>query len=207
VKVRAQNANGWGVFSEVNTVGQAVNTLPQTMAQPTFSFAGVSNTSIQISWVALIGEAKGGSLVLILNYEIESNPGSGWSSLSATIDSSLTTYTHSSLTPNTVYQYRIRAINKYGAALSFSPSISILTAQTPDAPDPPTTSIHDIYVQVTWTAPFANYAAITSYNVLIADSSGSFIIENTYCTNPAIVSSLKCYIPMTVLWSTPFTLS
>lgn len=146
VKVRAKNANGWGVYSEVNTSGQVVNTLPQTMVPPTFIFAGVTNTSIQFSWVALTGTAKGGASVSIDYYEIEWNSGSGWTSLSSTIDPSLTTYTHTPLTPNTINKYKIRAINKYGAALAFSPEITVLTAQKPDTPDPPTTALHDIYV-------------------------------------------------------------
>ena len=70
MKVRAKNPNGWSVYSELNTVGQVVNTLPATMLSPTFSFATVTNTSILINWIALTGTAKGGAAVLIDRYEI-----------------------------------------------------------------------------------------------------------------------------------------
>jgi hypothetical protein len=41
------------------------------MAAPTFSFASVTNTSIQINWIPLVGTAKGGAAVSIDKYEIE----------------------------------------------------------------------------------------------------------------------------------------
>lgn len=44
VKVRAQNANGWGSFSEINIRGQKVNSLPHKIAAPTIDLTEVFNT-------------------------------------------------------------------------------------------------------------------------------------------------------------------
>lgn len=180
MKLRAYNSNGWSAFSELNTVGQLVNTLPLAMTVPTYTWAYVTNTQIKFDWIALTGTQKGGAAVTIDFYEIEWDQGTGnWVSLTAAVDPSLTSYTHSSLSQNTEYKHRIRAINKYGASLSFSPEISILTAQPPDTPDPPQTEIHDIYVKVSWAAPFENYRPITSYTVYIETSiSGTFVINS-----------------------------
>jgi hypothetical protein len=43
VKVRAHNLKGWGDYSEPNVVGQALETLPQTMLPVSINFAEVTN--------------------------------------------------------------------------------------------------------------------------------------------------------------------
>jgi len=142
------------------------------MATPVFTLQDITNTSIKFTWLPLSGTASGGSAVTIVNYEISWDQGTGsWVSLSSTVDPSATSYTHTGLTPNKTYQHKIRAINLYGPAVAYSASISVLTAQPPDTPDPPETSIHDIYVKIIWTPPFDNYATISSYTVFIEDSS------------------------------------
>jgi hypothetical protein len=46
VKVRAQNAKGWGSYSEVNIAGQTVETIPAVMSAPTIDTASVTTTTI-----------------------------------------------------------------------------------------------------------------------------------------------------------------
>ena len=70
VKVRAQNINGWGVYSEPNNSGQVVHTIPLTMDAVTFDFAEILNTEITIYWQALTGVSTGGLTVNIDNYEL-----------------------------------------------------------------------------------------------------------------------------------------
>jgi hypothetical protein len=39
VKIRAQNLNGWGDYSEINLSGALIETLPSTLNTPTFNMA------------------------------------------------------------------------------------------------------------------------------------------------------------------------
>jgi hypothetical protein len=49
-RVRAVNADGSGDWSEINTSGATIETLPLVMSQPTFNPIGSSNTQITIDW-------------------------------------------------------------------------------------------------------------------------------------------------------------
>jgi hypothetical protein len=72
-------------------------------------------------------------------------------------------YLHLSLTGGFTYTYSIKAINKYGQAVDFSEETMVLTGEAPERILAPTTQITDIYVVITWIAPFENYLPITSY--------------------------------------------
>lgn len=66
--IRAHNINGWGDYSELNTVGATIETVPSLMSAPTFEVASSSAASIALSWTAPTGAAKGGQNVAILTY-------------------------------------------------------------------------------------------------------------------------------------------
>lgn len=70
VKVNAHNGNGYGSFSELNTVGATIETVPSIPATPTFDPLTTTNTQIVLLWTALTGSSTGGSAVTIDNYEI-----------------------------------------------------------------------------------------------------------------------------------------
>lgn len=44
VRVRASNSKGWGAYSELNTDGATIETLPLAMLAPTFDLSLSSNT-------------------------------------------------------------------------------------------------------------------------------------------------------------------
>ena len=75
-------------------------------------------------------------------------------------------------------------------------------------PVAPTTTIVNMYVRISWTAPATGSATINGYKVYIADKDGTFLEESTYCngnTDP-VLSQRYCEVPMSVLRIAPYTL-
>jgi hypothetical protein len=205
VKIRAQNANGWGDYSELNTAGATIETAPTQMATPAFVLASSSASAIALSWTAATGTAAGGSNLAITDYALEWDAGSGaWATHLIT---SSTTATSTGLTGGNTYAYRVAARNKYGSG-PYSSEISVLAAEAPDTPATATTEDATIYVKISWTAPSDNHATIDAYQILIVDSSGAFVEDTASCdgSSPTVVSALYCLIPMTSLWAAPFSL-
>jgi len=205
VRVRAKNPNGFGEYSEKNTVGQVVHTIPQQMPPVTYVFNEITNTQIVVHWLALTGTNAGGTAVTVDNYklEVESSTAGTWTVLTTTTNLQ---YTHGSLTGGQSYKYRVIAINEYGDGAAYSTSVVIKAAQPPAAPAAPVITLSSIYVKVAWTEPNFNHAPITSYQVKIETKAGTFV-ENTGLCNGADQTTLQnkfCLVPMTKLWIEPF---
>jgi len=160
VKVRAQNANGWGDYSELNTAGATIETAPTQMDAPIFVLASSSASAISLSWTAATGTAAGGANVAISDYVLEWDAGSG--SWATHLTTGTTSATSSSLTGGGTYAYRVAARNKYGAG-PYSAEISVLAAEAPDTPSAATTAGETIYVKISWAAPASNHATIDAY--------------------------------------------
>lgn len=99
------------------------------------------------------------------------------------------------------YLLRVTARNAHGWG-PVSASAALVAASTPEAPGTATTTIENIYVKIAWTAPASNSAAIDGYEVYIADSTGSFVLEATYCdgfSSAAVRDDAYCLVPMSVL--------
>ena len=64
----------------------------------------------------------------------------------------------------------------------------------------------DIYVRMSWTAPFYNYMPIESYKVLLQREDRAFVEMPDLCdgTDREVVNTLQCNIKMSVFWTTPF---
>ncbi|NBR94433.1 MAG: fibronectin type III domain-containing protein, partial [Actinobacteria bacterium] len=77
------------------------------------------------------------------------------------------------LTTGTSYLFRVAAISEQGSG-AFSPASSAITpAAAPDTPAKPTGSANGTSITITWTAPNANGATISSYNVSYSSDSGN----------------------------------
>jgi fibronectin type 3 domain-containing protein len=143
-RVRATNASGVpGTYSPTRTA----STLASPPGGPTYS--AVSATSVTLSWTAGEGATR---------YNVERSIGS--SGTWALVASSLagTSFTSSSLTPNTVYWFRVSAVNSAGAPGPYSPATTVMTA--PSAPGAPTfTLVSTTAVTVSWTAPAGSAAS------------------------------------------------
>lgn len=209
-KVLAHNARGWSVASSASSSGPTIQTEPQTMAVPTRGSAS-SDTQLQVQWTALTSPANGDSTVL--SYELQWDQGtSTWVSLAG----SASYYTGTSytialgITSGTTYQFKVRAYNKWGWG-EFSPVVSILAASVPSQMATVTTSLDSSTggVQISWTNPSSNGAAVTSYYIEIQDNSGVWRTETTDCdgNNNAIFFARACTIPMSTLTSAPFSLT
>jgi hypothetical protein len=86
--------------------------------------------------------------------------------------------------------------------------LSILCATVPNAPVAPTTTNVGSSINVAWTLPATNGAAITGYRVFLLANSGSYIEESDACrNNAALVSSRSCLVPLTTLIAAPYSLS
>jgi cellulose 1,4-beta-cellobiosidase len=148
-QVRALNGKGYGAYSELNSAGATIETIPAVMSAPTIVFASITDVSVPITWTAPTGAAAGGLLVSIDYYDIEkSNDGTTWTSLVTAL--AATSYSDTGLTVGTNNYYAIRAHNKYGYQTSYSAaSLSGFTTQVPDAPSiAPVVSYDGTQVQI-----------------------------------------------------------
>jgi hypothetical protein len=133
VKLRAHNDQGWGIYSEVNSIGQVIETLPLTIAPVTIDQNEVLNDQIRFRWSDAMASQTGGAAVLIQSYVVEFSYDGGltYEELPS-IPYGTNDYLHIGLTGGLTYQYRIKAVNKYGRALEFSVDASMLAGQAPD---------------------------------------------------------------------------
>lgn len=64
----------------------------------------------------------------------------------------------------------------------FSDTMEIAAAKVPDQPNPPTTSINNIFVRIAWEDPYLNSSPVISYRLFVANKDGAFAEELTYCS-------------------------
>lgn len=129
VKVRAFNAKGSGQYSEVNTLGASIETEPTNLSVVSIDVPSTYNDQTKVVWTALTGSSRGGKDVLITQYEVYWDQGTGnWASLATT---SLLFTDVSGLTGGETYQFKVQAYNKYGNGPFTSP-VSVTTSQAPE---------------------------------------------------------------------------
>jgi chitodextrinase len=134
----------------VATPALAATRLP-TPATPVAS--GVTTTSVTLSWSAPAGPVAGYTIQVIDGYV-------PWHFLAST---TATTFTHTGLTPDTVYIYRVIAEPVAGSGYSFSdPSghLYVTTEPLPDA-NPPTTPGTPFSTQISTIAATIHFGAST----------------------------------------------
>ena len=160
VKVRAFNAKGSGDYSEVNTAGATIETEPTNLSVVSIDVPSTSNTATKVVWTALTGSARGGWDVAITQYEVYWDQASNtWVSLANT--TSLETV-KTGLVGGTIYQFKVRAYNKYGEGL-FTAPVSVNTSQAPDQPAAPTLEVVGAHVKISWIRPFRNHREVLGY--------------------------------------------
>lgn len=209
VKVKATNAQGTGEFSELNTVGATIETIPTSNLLVTIdmSEAATSNIKTKVTWTALTGSNRGGKDVTIDSYEVfmmdmSVTPTPTYASLGTTTNLYKDV---TSLTGGVNYKFKVRGINKYGNGPD-SPEVLMLTSQAPEKPAAPVVSVADANVKIEWTAPFANYRDVTSYRILIKTKAGDYIERTDLCNGVAQASVRFCLVDMHSLRLSPFSL-
>ena len=116
-------------------------------------------------------------------------------------------YIVTGLTTGLTYSFKVQAKNSEGYS-TFSNTVSILAAQTPDAPSSPTTSIVNDQLTISWAQVNSNGQTISAYRIEIQDHSGNYHTQLTYCDGSvtAIVTSRSCTMPLSVLYVAPFNM-
>jgi hypothetical protein len=186
VKITAYNAYGVSDESEVGG-GALIQLVPDAPVNLQNDELETLDDRIGITWDD--GPSNGGTP--IIDYEVWIDQAADdWIALADSLVER--EYIATSLYSGQTYQLKVRARNSVGYG-DFSLPISILAAQVPDMPLPPTTSIKDRWeVVIDWTAPYSGGSPITSYVVEIRTSDRSIFAEDLAdCdgTDAAIVSS------------------
>ena len=158
VQVRAGNSVGDGAWSSSST--EKPSTVPGKPAAPTLA---VQDQGLGVEWSA--PSATGGAD--ISGYKVgRCSTGCGTDSnwTVATLSSTGTTTTLSGLTNGTEYQVRVAATNRSGDSAWSTPATAT-PADEPAQPSAPTVVAWNLSLRLSWTAPAANGAAITDYDV------------------------------------------
>ncbi len=174
--------------------------------------AGVSATAVSPTQITLIWSApinNGGSPVTA--YKIEFKSGSG-SYATLVASQSSTNYSHTGLTTDTTYSYKIYAINSVGTSVASTEIAATPTASSIGAlPGAPTglvaTAISPTQVSLSWTAP-ANTGGypITGYKIEFRVGGGAYVslVDNTasasttYSHNGLTTNSVYSYQVYTI---------
>lgn len=164
-----------------------------------------TSTQIGLIWDVIPVSDNGGTPVIDYTVFSAVLPGAY-----STVATGVTTTTHivERLTPGTTYTFKIQARNLFGYSLDSLPT-SILAAQQPDKPAPPTTSLSGTSLTIDWVAPNDQGKVIDYYIVSILQSDlTTYSLELNDCdgSNPSIVSATQCVIDVLVLRSDPFNL-
>ena len=202
-KVESRNAFGFSsTFSnEVSIRAASIPDAPISLANNVIVTAsGV----VGLTWSP--GASNGGSPVL--SYRISYYVGANSYTI---LTSGVTTasYTAGSLTANSIYTFKIEALNAVGYSY-FSTEIMVRAAAKPSAPTAPITSvISNTSVVITWVPPITGGSPITAYSITIRQSDGiTYTTELASCngSNSAIILTATCTIPVATLQVSPFNL-
>ena len=147
-------------------------------------------TSLGLTWTQ--GASNGGAVVIDYRVSISSNSGS-YQVLASGVTS--TSYTATSLNSGTTYSFKIEARNSYGFS-ALSNTLSLYCGYIPATPTAPTTSVSGNMAVITWSAPAANGATITSYQIYIQVHGTTSYVLQSECdgTSATVLATTTCSI-------------
>lgn len=168
---------------------------------------------IQVTWSPLVTvEDIGNSAIISYGLQWDAGVTSGpWINLVGySSNSLLTTFTVTqSVTPGTVYTFRVQAKNVYGWGPFASSQISSTTVPAQMVPATTSYDSDGLNVKITWIEPYTHTSMpITAYDIIIKDNSGVYISHSS-CdgADPTIISQKYCIVSMNSLRTAPFSLS
>jgi hypothetical protein len=146
----------------------------------------------------------------VLDYRVTYDQARGdgvFSSLAVNVTA--TSYTATNLAAGSTYAFKVEARNSYGYSAP-SAAAPILCATVPSIPVAPTTLVIADQLEISWApAPSPNGTPITAYVVTIKQADGTFTAQASHCngSQPSIVSSTRCTVPLSVLTAAPYNLT
>jgi hypothetical protein len=186
------NSKGWSAYSSQNSAGVDVQTAPTYMNVALIDEARSTDEILYIFWHPIVTTAQTGASP-ILSYSLEWDQASdNW--LEVSNADSLSFTLSSGVQQGVTQQFRLRAINQYGAG-PYSLISSTVPAAVPVQMSPVRTEVDNIYVKISFDAPDNQGAEITAYRVLILSNDMLTWRESAFCVSP----DLSCYVPMSEL--------
>lgn len=188
-KIYAINSAGTSIASsEISATPTSSSTGANPGAPTGLIATAVSPTQVNLYWTS---PANNGGYP-ITGYKIEFRVGSGtYNTLVANTANTATSYSHSGLTTNQVYIYRVYAITQFGTSEASSEAIAQPTSSSSaSAPGAPTnlsaTAVSPTQINLVWTAPSnTGSSPVTGYKIEVKSGSGSFttLTSNTGTTS------------------------
>jgi chitodextrinase len=160
-----------GAVNVVTLPGGGDTTPPST---PTLSVTNPTITSLTLNWTPSTDD------VGLDRYEIVFRQGTtGPFQPLATVGPAATTYVATGLLPNTIYQFRVRAVDTSGNPSAYSNTAQGQTAADNVAPTAPTdltaSNVTAVSIDLSWTASSDN-VGVTGYLIYGREISGSFAV-------------------------------
>jgi hypothetical protein len=119
------------------------------------------------------------------------------------------------LTISSQYQFRYRAYSVFGWGPYNTVNTVIAAIDYPSISTSIQTAVVGSNVQVSWNVPSMNGGSLAYYNITLRGVDQRLYQSITYCdgttnvnpTSLAIISNNECFIPMSVFWAAPFSLT
>ena len=149
-RVQAHNTAGESPWSETLTASRTL--APPAPTSPT---AVVSGSAITISWTA---PASG----VVESYEVQYGFAGSGETDTASVDASMTSFTHPDAAGDTRYEYRVRSVNSVGNS-DWAGPVEAMWVVPPEPPTGVTAAIDGDDILVSWTRPDVTF--IDEYHV------------------------------------------
>lgn len=196
VRVRASNTYGPSDYSSTNVDSALVQSAP-TLDVSTVTLAKTMN-SITATWTTSPSTQVGYGYATITKYRYRYKAAADswpadWTTSTEVSALASHSYTIGSLTPDTVYNFQVIAVNQYGNGPESPTTYTITTSNVPDAPAAPTVALDSsgTAINISFVAPANHNNTITSYTVKFETSTGTYSSLAGICTSN-MVSTLAC---------------
>ena len=164
--VTATNEIGDSPASEQSDAATIAALAPDAPAKPT---ATVDGRTATVTW-----ETPAANGAAITSYTVTGSNSAG----TVTVDGDTTETTFNGLSRGQTYRFTVTATNSVGdSPASEQSDAATIAALAPDTPAKPTVTVDGRTATVTWGAPAANGAAITSYTVTGTNSAGTITVD------------------------------